>query len=136
MDGLTCERDSRGNREQRVCLFLLWASRSTNITDHEHPCRAKKTHTQTSFEAQLNHATCTGTTTKTASQKRHLTVKWLKQLKAHRRTSEHTTSQEIQDDIFGLHMFLKYTTWECLNNSESKVILSLEKSPSKNTKCW
>lgn len=38
--GLTCERDSRGSREHRVCLFLLWASRSTNITDHEQPCRA------------------------------------------------------------------------------------------------
>ncbi|TNN68363.1 hypothetical protein EYF80_021416 [Liparis tanakae] len=41
MGGLTCERDSRGSKEDRVCLFLLWASRSTNITDHEQPCRAK-----------------------------------------------------------------------------------------------
>lgn len=45
MGGLTWERDSRGSREQRVCLFLLWASRSTNITDHEQPCGAKHINT-------------------------------------------------------------------------------------------
>lgn len=38
---LTWERDSLGKREHRVCLFLLWASRSTNITDQEQPCRAE-----------------------------------------------------------------------------------------------
>lgn len=38
---LTCERDSLGRREDRVCLFLLWASRSTNMTDQEQPCRAE-----------------------------------------------------------------------------------------------
>lgn len=46
--GLTCERDSRGSREHRVCLFLLWASRSTNITDHEQPCKAKTHNTDSS----------------------------------------------------------------------------------------
>lgn len=40
-EGLTCERDSLGRREDRVCLFLLWASRSTNMTDQEQPCRAE-----------------------------------------------------------------------------------------------
>lgn len=45
MYGLTWERDSLGSSEQRVCLFLLWASKSTNITDHEQPCSAKHTHT-------------------------------------------------------------------------------------------
>lgn len=42
LDWLTCERDSLGSREDRVCRFLLWASRSTNITDQEQPCSGGK----------------------------------------------------------------------------------------------
>lgn len=49
MDRLTCERDSLGSREDRVCLFLLWASRSTNITDHEQPCSGEKQHIDTAI---------------------------------------------------------------------------------------
>lgn len=98
MDGLTWERDSRGSREQRVCLFLLWASRSTNITDHEHPCRTKHIHRH---HPRLNHATFTGTTTKTVSQKRHLTVKWLKQLKAQHHHPPHIKT----------HYFAVYSGW-------------------------
>lgn len=35
---LTWDLDSRGSSEHRVCLFRLWASKSTNITDQEQPC--------------------------------------------------------------------------------------------------
>lgn len=77
-------------------------------------------------------------------QKNNLTAKWLKRLKAHfnapattPRTSAHQNTlfcYKTRLIFLGCTCFWS-TVWECLSNSESRVILSLQKSPRIKTKC-